>query len=136
MHNKALWTSFLFKHGSWCVSFTCLSLCSFKMTSQTIEEKTLTNKIFRHLSLYCIFFFFIFPSFWSFYFFFCYCLFFYFLLLPMLILTGLSLCHKCELHFIALMPQIKGTFIKIERFIMKPYPSQRKMTRVRGTNIT
>jgi len=46
MHNKALWTSFLFKHGSWCVSFTCLSFCSYKMTSQTIEEKTLTNKLF------------------------------------------------------------------------------------------
>jgi len=39
MHNKALWTSFLFKHGSWCVSFTCLSFCSCKMTSQTVKEK-------------------------------------------------------------------------------------------------
>jgi len=45
MHNKALWTSFLFKHGSWCVSFTCLSFCSCKMTSKTVEEKTLTNKL-------------------------------------------------------------------------------------------
>ena len=45
MHNKALWTSFLFKHGSWCVSFPCLSFCSCKMTSQTAEEKTLTNKL-------------------------------------------------------------------------------------------
>jgi len=45
MHNKALWTSFLFKHGSWCVSFTCLSFCSCKMTSQTVEGKTLTNKL-------------------------------------------------------------------------------------------
>jgi len=45
MHNKALWTSFLFKHGSWCVSFTCLYFCSCKMTSQTVEEKTLTNKL-------------------------------------------------------------------------------------------
>ena len=44
-HNKALWTSFLFKHGSWCVSFTCLSFCSCKMTSQTVEERTLTNKL-------------------------------------------------------------------------------------------
>ena len=44
-HNKALWTSFLFKHGSWCVSFTCLSFCSCKLTSHTIEEKTLTNKL-------------------------------------------------------------------------------------------
>jgi len=46
MHNKALWTSFLFNRGSWCVSFTCLSFSSYKMTSQTIEEKTLTNKVF------------------------------------------------------------------------------------------
>jgi len=46
MHNKALWTSFPFKHGSWCVSFTCLSFCSCKTTSQTVEEKTLTNKVF------------------------------------------------------------------------------------------
>jgi len=45
MNNKALWTSFLFKHGSWCVSFTCLSFSSCKMTSQTVEEKTLTNKL-------------------------------------------------------------------------------------------
>ena len=45
MHDKTLWTSFLFKHESWCVSFTCLSFCSCKMTSQTVEEKTLTNKL-------------------------------------------------------------------------------------------
>ena len=45
MHNKALWTSFLFKYGSWCVSFRCLSISSYKMTSQTVEEKTLTNKL-------------------------------------------------------------------------------------------
>jgi len=45
MHNKALWTSFLLKHGSWCVSFTCLCFCSCKMTSQTVEERTLTNKL-------------------------------------------------------------------------------------------
>jgi len=45
MHNKALWTRFLFKHGSWCVSFTCLSFCSSKITSQTVEEQTLTNKL-------------------------------------------------------------------------------------------
>jgi len=45
MDNKAQWTSFLFKHGSWCVSFTCLSFCSCKMTSQTVAEKTLTKKL-------------------------------------------------------------------------------------------
>jgi len=63
-------------------------------------------------------------------------LFFYFLLQPMLILTGFSLCHKFQLHFMSLMPQIKGTFIKIERFKIKPCPSQKKMTRVRWSNIT
>ena len=54
MHNKSLWTSFLFKHGSWCVSFTGLSFCSCKMTSQTIEGKTLTSKlsVFPFLFLY------------------------------------------------------------------------------------
>ena len=87
--------------------------------------------LFHYLYLFFVFFFFNFPSFCSLYFFF-----FYFLLQPMLILTGLSLCHKFQLHFMSLMPQIKGTFIKIERFKMKPRPSQKKMTRVRGTNIT
>jgi len=45
MHNKALWASLLVKHGSWCASFTCLSFWSYKMTSQTVEEKTLRNKL-------------------------------------------------------------------------------------------
>jgi len=36
----------------------------------------------------------------------------------------------------SLMPQIKGKFIKIEPFKMNPCPSQKKMTRVRGSNIT
>jgi len=92
--------------------------------------------LFHHLFLYFLFFFFNLPSFYSLYFFFLYYFFFYFLLQPMLILTGLSWCHKFQLHFMSLMPQIKGTFIKIEHFIMKPCPSQKKMTRVRGTNIT
>jgi len=62
--------------------------------------------------------------------------FFYFLLQPMFILTGLSWCHKFQLHFMSLMPQIKGTLIKIEHFKMKPCPSKKKMTRVHGSNIT
>jgi len=62
--------------------------------------------------------------------FFFYSFFFYFLLQRMLILLGLSWCHKFQLHFMSLMPQIKGTFIKIERFKMKPWPSQKKMTRL------
>ena len=87
--------------------------------------------LFHHLFLYFLFFFFNFPSFCSLYFFF-----FYFLLQPMLILIGLTWCHKFQLHFMSLMPQIKGTFIKIERFKLKPCPSQKKMTRVRGSTIT
>jgi len=87
--------------------------------------------LFHHLYLFFLFFCFNFPSLCSLYFFF-----FYFLLQPMLILTGLSWRHKFQLHFMSLMPQIKGTFIKIERFNMKPCPSQKKMTRVPGSNIT
>jgi len=68
--------------------------------------------------------------------FFFYSFFFYFLLQRMLILLGLSWCHEFQFHFMSLMPQTKGTFIKIERFKMKPCPSQKKMTRVHGNNIT
>jgi len=78
--------------------------------------------LFHHLYLFFVFFFFNFPSFCSLYFFF-----FYFLLQLVLILTGLSWCHKFKLHFMSLMPQIKGTFINIERLKMKPCPSQKKM---------
>ena len=92
--------------------------------------------LFHHLFLYFLFFFFNFPSFCSLYFFFFYSFVFYFLLQRMLILLGLSWCHKFQLHFISLMPQIKGTFIKTDRFKMKSCPSQKKMTRVRGSNIT
>jgi len=86
---------------------------------------------FHHLYLFFLFFFFNFPSFCSLYFFF-----FYFLLQPTLIITGLSLCHKFQRHFMSLMPQTKGTFIKIVCFKIKPCPSQKKMTRVCGSNIT
>jgi len=92
--------------------------------------------LLHHLFLYFLFFFFNFPSFCSLYLFFLYSFFFYFLLQPILILTGFSWCHKFELHVMSLMPQIKGTFIKIERFKMKSCPSQKKMTRVRESNIT
>ena len=103
------------------------------MTSQTIEEKTLTNKFsISFLPTSLSFSSFSIPS-ESFYFFFFYSLFFYFLLQPMLILTDLSCCHEFQLHFMALMPQIKGTFIKIEYFKMKPCPSQKKMTTVHGS---
>ena len=101
------------------------------MTSQTVEEKTLTNKIsiiffstsfsFSSLS---------FPSAVSNSFF------FYFVLQPILILTDLSWCHKFQLHFMSLLPQIRGMFIKIECFKTKSCPSQKKMGRVHGSNIT
>jgi len=92
--------------------------------------------LFHHFNLFFLFFFFNFPSFCCLYFFFFYSFFLYFLLQPMLILTGLYWCHKFQLYFMSLMPQIKGTFINIEHFKMKPCPSQKKMTRVRGSNIT
>ena len=92
--------------------------------------------LFHQLFLYFFFFFVNFPSFCSLYLSFFHCFFFHFLVQPMLVLTGLSWCHKFQLHFMSLMPQIKGSFIKIERFKMKPCPSQKKMTRVRGSNIT
>jgi len=92
--------------------------------------------LFHHFFLYLLFFFFNCPSFCSLYFFFFYSFFFDFLLQPMLILTGLSWCHKFQLHFMSLMPQIKGTFIKNEHCKMQPCPFQKKMIRVRGSNIT
>jgi len=92
--------------------------------------------LFQHLFLYFLFFFYNFHSFCSLYLFFFYFFFFYFLLQPMLILIGLYWCHKFQLHFMSLMPQIKGTFIKIERFKMNPCPSQKKIIRVRGSNIS
>jgi len=92
--------------------------------------------LFHHLFLYFLFFFFNFPSFCSLYFFFFYSCFFYFLLQHVLILPGLSWCHKFQLHFMSLMPQIKGTLIKIEHFKMQSCPSKKKMTRVCGSNIT
>jgi len=136
MHHKALWTSFLFKHGSWCVSFTCLSFCSCKITSQTVAKKTLTNKVFIiffsssiSFSLFSLPFADYITSF-SILSFFC------FLLQPTLILTDLSWRHKFLLLLMSPMTQIKGMFIKMECFKTKPCPSQKKMTRVHGSNIT
>jgi len=91
--------------------------------------------LFHHLYLFFLFFFFNFHSIHSLYLFLFYSFFFYFLLQPMLILPGLSWCHKFQLHFMSLIPQIKGTFIKIERFKMKPCQSEKKLTRVHGSNI-
>jgi len=115
--------------------------CRFRKRMQLNMGGLRLNTLFRyylfhHLFLYFLFFFFNFSSFCSLYLFFSYSFFFYFLLKPMLTLTRLSWCHKFQIHFMSLMPQIKGTFMKIERFKMKPCPSQKKMTRVRGSNIT
>jgi len=74
--------------------------------------------LFHNHFLYFLFFFFNFHSFCILYFFF-----FYFLLQRMLILLGLSWCHKFQLHLMSLMPPIKGTFIKIGCFKIKPCPS-------------
>jgi len=110
--------------------------CRFRKQMQLNMGGILLNTsflyfLFHHLYLFFLFFFFNFPSFCSLYLFF-----FYFLLQPMLILTGLSWCHKFQPHFMSLIPQIKGTFIKIERFKMKACSSQKKITRVHGNNIT
>jgi len=115
--------------------------CRFRKRMQLNMGRLRVNTLFlyylfHHLFLYFLLFFFNFPSFCSLYLLFFYSFFFYFLLQLMLILTGLSWCHKFQLHFMSLMPQIKGTFIKIERFKMKPWTSQKKLTRVCGSNIT
>jgi len=59
--------------------------------------------IFHHPYLYFLFFFFNFTSFYSLYLFFFYSFFFYFLPQPILILTGLSYCHKFQFHFMCLL---------------------------------
>jgi len=115
--------------------------CRFRKRMQPNMGGLRLNTLFlyfllHHLYLFFLLFFFNFPSFCSLYFFLFYSFFFYFLLQPMLIHIGLSWCHKFQLHSMSLMPQIKGTVIKTERFKMKPCPSQNNMTRVRGSNIT
>ena len=115
--------------------------CCFRKRMQLLMGGLRLNTLFLYYLfhnhfLYFFFFFFNFPSFCTLYFLFLYSSFFYFLLQHMLILLGLSWCHKFQLHFMSLMPQINETFIKIERFKMKSCPSQEKMTRVRGSNNT
>jgi len=44
----------------------------------------------------------------------------------MLILTGFSWCHKFELHFMSFMPQMKGIFIKNERFKNEAVPIRKE----------
>jgi len=121
--------------------FSLQHCCRFHKRMQLNMGGLRLNTLFlyyllHHLFLYFLLFFFNFPSFFSLYLFFFYSFFFYFLLQPLLILTGLSWCHKFQLHFMSFMPQIKGTFIKIERFKMNPCPSQKKMASVRRSNIT
>jgi len=121
--------------------FSLNHCCRFRKRMQLNMGGLRLNTLFlyyllHHLFLYFLLFFFNFPSVYSLYLFFFYFFFFYFLLQPMLIPTSLSWCHKFQLHFMSLMPQIKGTFIKIVRFKMQPFPSQKKMTRVHQSNIT
>ena len=78
--------------------------CHFRKRMQLNRGGLRLNTLFlyfliHHLYLFFLFFFFNFPSFCSLYFFF-----FYFLLQPMLILIGLTWCHKVQLHFMSLMP--------------------------------
>jgi len=112
----------------------CCRFCKrTKLNMGGLSLNTLfVDYLLHHLYLFFLFFFFNFHSLHSLYFFLFYSFFFYFLLRPMLILTSLSWCYKFQLHFVSLMPQIKGTFIKIERSKMKPCPSKKKMTRVCG----
>jgi len=102
--------------------------CRFRKRMQLNMGGFRLNTLFS--TTFSIIFFFNFPSFCSLFFFFFYSFFFYFLLQGMLILLGLSWCPEFQIYFMSLMPQIKGTFIKIECFKMKPCPSQKKMTRV------
>jgi len=97
------------------------TLCRFRKRMQLNRGGLRWNTlflyfVFHHLYLFLLFIFFNFPSCYSLYLLFLYSFFFYFILQHMLIHTGLSWCHKFQLHFISLMPQIKGTFFKIERF--------------------
>ena len=96
------------------------TLLSFSLTNATKHgwpsiKHLILYYLFHNLFLYFLFFFFNFPSFYNLYFFLFCSFLFYFLLQPMVILTGLSWCIKFQLHFMSLMPQTKGTFIKIER---------------------
>jgi len=129
--------------GNWTFStiFGVQHCCRFRKRMQLNMGGLRLNTLlfyylFHHFFLYFLSFFFNFPTFCSLYFFFFYLFFFYFLLQPMLIFTGLSWCHKFQLHLMSLIPQIKGTLIKIQRFKMKSCPSKKKMTRVCGSNIT
>jgi len=84
--------------------------CRFRKRMQLNMGGLLLNSLFlyflfHHLYLFFLFFLFNFPSCCSLYFFFFYSFFFYFLLQTILILTGLSWCHKFQLHFMSLMPQ-------------------------------
>ena len=67
--------------------------------------------LFHHLYLFFLLYFFNLISFCSLYIFFFYAFFFYFFIQPIFILVGLSWCQKFQLHFMSIMPQIKGTFI-------------------------
>ena len=108
--------------------------CHFRKRMQLNMGGLRLNTLFS--TTFSIIFFYNFPSFCSLYFYFFYSFFSHFLLQRMLILLGLCWCEEFQIHFMSLMRQIKGRFIKIERFKMTAWPSQKEMTRVRGSNIT
>ena len=129
--------------GNWTFSTNLwlTTLCRFRKRMQLNMAGLRLNTLlfyylFHYLFLYFLFLFFNFPSFCNLYFFFFYAFFFYFLLQPILIFTGLFWCHKFQVHFMSLMPQIKRTLIEMQHFKMKPCLSKKKMTKVLGSNIT
>jgi len=97
--------------GNWSfsINFGLQHSCCFCKRMQLNMDGLRLNTLFLYYLfhnhfLYFLLFFFNFPSFCSLYFFFFYSFFFYFLLQRMLILLGLSWCHKFQLHFMSLMP--------------------------------
>jgi len=118
-HNVLYWIwSLLYSNESLVVTRVCPPIfgfqdcCRFRKRVQLNMGGLRLNTLFlyflfQHLYRSFLFFFFNFPSFCSLYFFF-----FYILLQPMLILTGLSFCHKFQLHFMSLMPQRERCVLK------------------------
>jgi len=87
-----------FSTNLWLTTFLSLSLTKATKHGWLSIKHLVLYYLFHNLFLYFLFFFFNFPSFYILYFFFFYSFFFYFLLQRMLILLGLSWCHKFQLH--------------------------------------
>jgi len=90
-----------------CLQHCCRFRKQMQLNMDGLRLNTLFTTTFSIIFIFTSFsFFFNFPSFCSLYFFFFYSFFFYFLLQRMLILLGLSWCHKFQLHFMSFMTQI------------------------------